>query len=281
MAATLSLLVFGSGCALVSLVDTNGWLADYDQAEREIQSSGRNLLIFYKYGEGNRDKPVEDALASEEIEVRVEDFVRCRLFSGYEPDRRYVAQFGVDRAPALIVLRNDGTYHARTGLMSTGDVRAFLDSTNLPGTVPKYNPYIPYEGTFDWISSLEEAEAQAKTRDKPMLVLFTRWLSRDYAVMSKTLGKYEVYRRFADHVPCHLTVDPILGTNKQAMKRFGVTELPALVVVNPDGDHHTLELPLTPEKVVRWADQHARSRATSAASVSKSAEPPPDGKKVP
>jgi len=131
------------GLCLVGCVSLGGWLNDYVAAELRQQRSQRDLLIFYKDYLDVTSGDVHTALNSPEVKTMTGDMVRCILVTDYEPDRAYVAQFGVQRAPALIIVRTDGTYHARVGPMSADDIVGLLASATEPGKTPNRDPYIP------------------------------------------------------------------------------------------------------------------------------------------
>jgi len=265
-------LVIGSGCMpALTRWASDGWVADYDAAEQRQRESGRELLVFYKDTRPGADTSIEEALASPPVRELIRGYVRCRLFKSYEPDRRYVAQYGIDRAPALILVHRDGTFHARSGLMSTAKLVAFLADAKPPGARPVINPYIPRRPRYDWRRSIEEAQQVARLTGRPLLVVFYRTLSRDWQELNKLLSRHEVYRRFADMVPCRIGLTSLSAD--AYITRFGALKLPAIVIVDCDGTRHVLELPTSYEAVVRFADA-ARKQRTTLPSVTTAAAKP-------
>ncbi len=260
-------LVLATGCSSAWVRwRPNGWDADYGAAEARVAEAGGELLIFYRAVDQSRSDPTFDALRSAPLKQQTARYVRCSLYRSYEPDRRYVAQYGVERAPALIVVHGDGTYHARTGLTSAAQISEFLAAAQPPGAAPVLNPHIPRETNYAWHSSLESAQAAAQKTGQSILIVFNRWWSRDRRKLDKLLARHEVYGRFARMVHCRPW--SILGLGGQSMNRFGVKNLPALVIVHPDGSHHVLELPTSYEAIVRFAD---RARPTGGAATSTAA----------
>lgn len=261
-------LVMATGCSSKWVQwRPNGWDADYSAAEARMAESGGEMLIFYRAVDQGRPDATFDALRSDPLKQQTARYVRCSLYRSYEPDRRYVAQYGVDRAPALIVVHADGTYHARMGLTSAEQISEFLAAAQSPGEAPLLNPHIPRETNYTWHSSLASAEAAARKTGQSILIVFDRWWSRDRRKLEKLLERREVYGRFARMVHCR--PGSIMGFNDQSMARFSVKNLPALVIVHPDGSHNALELPTSYEAIVRFADR-ARptgSEATSTAAV--------------
>ena len=261
-----------SGCVpALTRWASDGWVADYDAAEQLQRDSGRELLILYKDTRTGADTSLEKALAGSPVKEMIRGHVRCRLFKSYEPDRRYVAQYGVDRAPALILVHRDGTYHARSGRTSTAKLTAFLASARPPGARPVINPHIPRRPRYDWHGSVEEAQQIARLTGRPLLVIFYRTLSRDWQELNKLLSRHEVYRRFADMVPCRVGLTSFSAD--AYITQFGALKLPAIVIADSDGSRHVLELPRTYEAVVRFADSARRQRHTPSSASTETAEP--------
>ncbi|MDO8631603.1 MAG: hypothetical protein Q7R41_14045, partial [Phycisphaerales bacterium] len=175
--------------------------ADYQTAERLARESNTGVLILYT----NIDLTREDAMRAAVKGAASGDagkYVRCVLFRDNEPHRRYVAQYGVDRAPALIVVHPDGTYHARNGSMPAEQIADFIASATPPGSRPRLNPYVPRESSYAWNSDFESAERTSRASGRPMLVVLDRWMTRDWRKLRAMLERREVYTRFADMVHC-------------------------------------------------------------------------------
>ena len=234
-----------------------------------MAESGQEMLIFFRAVDQDRPDPTFDALRSAPLEQQTSKYVLCSLYRSYEPDRRYAAQYGVNRAPALIIVHRDGKYHARTGLTSAAQISEFLDASQQSGAAPILNPHIPRETNYVWHSSLKSAEAVAQKTGQSILIVFDRWWSRDRGKLEKLLDRSEVYSRFAGMVHCR--PGSIVGLDDQSMTRFGVENSPALVVVHSDGSHQVLELPTSYEAIVRFAD---RARPTGGAAPSTPAATP-------
>jgi hypothetical protein len=252
------------GCAS-SINRAKHWIAgdlaaDYQAAERLARESNTGILILYT----NIDLTREDAMRAAVKGAASGDagkYVRCVLFRDNEPDRRYVAQYGVDRAPALIVVHFDGTYHARSGHMSAEQTADFLASATPPGSRPKLNPFIPRESNYAWNSHFESAERVSRASGRPMLVVLNRWMTRDWRKLRAMLERREVYARFADMVHCR--PGSLWSSSASAAARFGVKNLPALVIVEPDGNAQALELPASYEAIVRFADGARRGESSA------------------
>lgn len=243
-----------------------GWVNDYQAAEQRQRDSGKPILIFYKNHldplSGAMDRtlhqsPVEGAAAGR--------FVRCILLTDYDPDRVYVAQYDVTRAPALIVVHPDGTFHAREGLLSSDEMLAFLDGAKPPGQSPIVNPYVPRVADFHWTADLKEARASAAKQGKPLLILFKWWLGRDDWRMQRTLEAPEAYRLTADCVHCRLDYDHL--PTRACMAELSIRQTPALVVERPDGTRQMLEGLVPTDDVVRFLQTALKPASSSVGSA--------------
>lgn len=229
------------------------WTSDYETAERLRASTGRTLLVQYLDTRSTYDRPFKSAVQDACGKSANRHFLHCRLFRPYEPDRRYVAQFGVERAPALILVHPDGTYHAYTGAGDRAAIARFLDESQPPGLHPIANPLIPRQPEYAWHSSLDTALEQAAHDGNSTLVVLYRWWQRDWERIEPMLARPEVYRRVAGLVHCKVT--GMAGSPSAEMERFGVTQLPAIVLVRPDGTHEALSVPTGYEAIVRFVDR--------------------------
>ncbi len=229
-----------------------GWVNDYQSAERLAEAPERPLFILYRTKDRTAADPMFDALNSHEIKPRTSGCVRCCLFHSNASDRRYVAQFGVQRAPAVILIHADGTYHAQTGPQSGEQLARFFDAAHPPGTIPAHDPFISRQATYAWMRSLDAAQSAAKSQNRSVLIVLDRWMSRDWRRLHKLLDRPEVHARFVNMIHCR--PGGVLGGGGAVAQTFGVTNLPALVILQPDGSHHALELPTSYESVIRFAD---------------------------
>lgn len=261
--AGLALVLGDPGCA--SKLPTwrgEGWVTDYDSAEREVRDSDRELLIVYQDAGYDADRSIEDALRDGPAAPLAKDYVCCSLVRSYEPDRRYAAQYGVTRAPGLIVVHRDGTYHASTGPLSPQEVVTFLENARPPGSRPAINPFIPRRADYRFLESLEEAQTVARQTGRDLLVVFHRTWSRDWDAIKKLLRRHEVYRRVANMVHCRVAVGGL--SNPALISRFGTLALPALVIARPDGGFEVLQQPTSYEEIARFADRATRAETPSA-----------------
>ncbi|MFQ5589542.1 MAG: hypothetical protein ACE5HE_00125 [Phycisphaerae bacterium] len=250
--AAAAFSAFSAGCGPVRLRLHVGWLADYDTAESRVRETGRDMLIWYQDPRPGNTDPLEEVLRTPIIKSRIRGYVLCRLFKSYEPDRRYVAQFGVERAPALILVHTDGTCHSHSGLMSTETVYSFLLGAKAPGRAVMVNRHIPRRADYRWYRTPEPARRAAEPTQRPILFVFHRRLTGDWWRLEKLLSRREVYQRLGDMVHCRV-VTPIPWADVH-ISEFGALRLPALVIARHDGTYSILETPTSYEAVVRFAD---------------------------
>ena len=254
------------GCALsLPRFEANRWLGDFDTAEQDVAESDKELLILYVSGRRGGESFMQAAMDSESLAELLRDKVRCVLARSYEPDRRYVAQYGVDRAPAVILVHRDGTYHARTGPATPDDIKAFLASSRAPGTPAVYNPHIPRRAHYQWQEAIEPALSQASNERKPALIVYHRKMSRDWQRLKKLLVRHEVCSRFDNLIHCRIGLSGF--GRKMAITPFGALHLPAMVIVRPDGQHAVLELPTSHESIVQFAEKALSPDAQQAANA--------------
>lgn len=248
------------GCASTSLSLLGPrWVADYGTAEARTHETEQPLLIYYKDVEPGKADDVRKLLDESPVRERIDRFVRCVLFRSYEPDRRYVAQFGVERAPALILVHRDGTYHSLTGIMDAGVILDFLAQAQPPGARPDWDPLIPRQANYRWYDDLARAKERSQESQRPMFVVFYRRLTRDWASLRGLLETREVYSRVADMVQCRVGTWQLLSGRLESS--FGELELPAVVVARPGGTFRVLELPTSAASVARFIDRSLEPEA--------------------
>ena len=254
-----------TGCASWSVPFASDWMADYDRAERQQSDSGKQVLFFFKDERRPRNKSIREALADPQVKTLIEPYLKCTLAQEYEPDRRYARQFGVERGPALILLDSDGMYRARSGPMTTDKVRAFLQDADAPRLPAVRNPHLHHEVRYDWSSDLEAVEARAQRTGRPILIVLFHEFSREFEKLREQLDEPPVFRQFRNHEHCKLGV--VWGSRRAVRERFHVRDLPALVVVSPEGDSRVLEKPISARAIVRFARANAEGEATQDASA--------------
>jgi hypothetical protein len=272
-AITLAPFVASAGCtAALGRWSAGGWLADYNTAEKQVQQTGRPLLILYQRSDIEADKSFRRTMKSSLVQRLSARHVRCRLFASYEPHRRYVAQFGVQRPPALIVVHRDGTYHARVGPMTAAETASFLANAGPPGAIPRPDPYLPRTARYEWHDRLADAEAAGQRLQRPVVIVFHRSLTSDWSSLKTLLSRHEVYSRLGGMVHCRIGV--LNPWTEGYITRFGALRLPAIVLLQPDGRFDVLELPTSYESVVRFADAAMATHGAVSLSGSTPAETP-------
>jgi hypothetical protein len=254
------------------LDSVSAWEGDFDAAERRAYRQDRPLLVYYTKAQAWENDPMLEALKSSELRDQTAEMTKCLLTPAHEPNRRYVNQFGVDRAPAIIILHSDGTYHSVQGPRTKDEVREFLAGSKPPGQSPTYNPHVPRPVRYAWISSVDRAEQAGKTRGLPVLVVIDRPFTLDWQRLAPMLERREVWSRVAGMVHCRPGLWG-LGVG-DAQRRLAVDGLPAIVILHPDGTHATLELPNSYEAIARFVDRAASAQESDGSAPSATAATP-------
>lgn len=230
-----------------------GWIAGYEEAVTAAKKSNQGLLVFYRTTNVGVSDPMHDAVQAGLSEAKAVDRVRCFVFASHEPDRRFVRQYGVQRAPALIVIHPDGTFHAAEGPRSAERVAQFLESAIPPGATPTPDRLLPCEVTYDWHHSVESAQSAAANAGQSVFVVLDRWMTRDWLKLGPMVECRDVHSRVAGMVHCRPNAGLWSGVDA-ACRRFGVTNVPAVVVVRPDGSYQALELPGSSRAIAKFLD---------------------------
>lgn len=240
---------------------TSGWSTDYESAERLARKTNAPLALCLTDSKFAADDPSLRALHDERVTTLLAGYVHATLVKSHEPDRRYAEQFGVTRAPSLILVHRDGTFHAYTGAITPDALAAFVEESVPPGAVAVRNPLVPRNCECDWLTDLAAASAQSQATQTPMLVAYERRLTGDWSHLSRILRSREVGIRVADLVHCRVRLLP--NTGAAFITPFGALRLPALVVVQPDGSYHTIETPSSSETVARRLDRYLRPQSAT------------------
>jgi hypothetical protein len=230
------------------------WHLQYQDAEYAARAQEQPLVVFYKDPWDSSSSQMEDLLEGPQAAPLLAGKVRCMLTTDFPPYRKYVAQYGVSQAPALILIHPDGTYHAHNGAMTLERIRAFFTNALPPGAKPVLSPQIPR--TIDyryyrWEGVYGEALAKARRQNRRLLLVYKWWLSAECNELLATLHtRPEVARHFAETVNCLLDRD--YSPNRTHVRRYGVTNVPAMILLHRDGTYHAHTGPMTAEQIVRF-----------------------------
>lgn len=241
------------------------WHTNYDSAESAVRQTGQPMMLRFVNPRPGRPDPLDRIFENARVSSRLGAYVCCVLYGSYEPDRRYVSQYGVRRAPAVMVVHPDDTYHAKTGNMSAEEFLAFLDDAEPPGAPAIINPHIPREARYHWIADLDEVFESVRETGRPGLIVYHRGFTGDFRAIQAMMSKHEVYTRV-----CHMVHGHDGGWNRWATTRetpFGKIALPAIVWLQPDGSHEVLEMPDSSQSIARFVDR-CRRKADSVSETS-------------
>ncbi|MFQ5463329.1 MAG: hypothetical protein ACE5E5_11975 [Phycisphaerae bacterium] len=260
--ALTGVVVATHGCAATGRWIMGGWVADYESAEQRVRDTDRELLIYFKASSQRKTDSVEEILDSAAMKTTLRGYVKCKLFRTHEPHRRYVKQYGVQRAPSLILVHADGTYHATSTVFSREDVKAFLAQSDSAGATPDVNPHLPRAASYRWVRRIEAARQEADQTGQPILYVFVRPMTRDWKNLRSLLNRREVFLRTKRMVACRLS-----SWSKNARKlaeSLGIRDWPAIAICRPDGNNDILERPAAYEPICRLADANLKLHDESA-----------------
>jgi hypothetical protein len=247
----------------VGVWPTGIWVADYEQAEQLASESGHGTLFLFTQKDLTREDAVRVLLEDPAVRGFAADYIPAILFQRNESDRRYAAQFGVHRAPAVIVVHPDGTYHATQGSLTPEKLTAFLSESSPPGATPTINPHVTRQLGYSWIRDWESAKQASQESGRPIFLVLERWMSRDWDALRPMLERREVYSRTANMVHCRPST--AWSSVSGVASELGVENIPAIVIVPANGGQPSiLELPTSYESVVRFADQASGRTVTDA-----------------
>lgn len=248
------------------------WTADYENAEQKASELGTGVLFLFTNHDRTKPDALRDHLKDPTQRGAASAYIPALLFKRNESDRRYADQFGVQRAPAIIVVHPDGSYHSTQGVLSTEKATEFLTQAVPPGTAPKLNPHIARRLGYYWHRDWATAKKAAEDNQREMFVVLERWMSRDWDILEPMIERREVYSRVAHMVHCR----PGTAWNSAGAvaTQLGVQNFPAIVIVPVSGDPRILELPTSYEAIVRFADQKAEPPPAAADKPEAAAEAP-------
>ncbi len=233
-------------------------LVNFSRAERLGKQQQKKLFVYYESWLSADCGEMKRQIQSSTVQQLLADKIVCILEESYEPNVRYVAQYGVQRYPAVILIHRDGTYHQRTGVMSAEGIANFIATAKSPGAQPMINPQIPREIDYEWEADYERAFEIAEQQNRPVFIFYKSVVSTDANEMLGTLDRPEVAELFDDTVNCLL--DWGYPPNRRLMIRYGVTNVPAIVIVNPDGTHHARQGRMTAAQVISFVRTAKASR---------------------
>ena|GEM_PF-1344346 len=241
---------FASGCA-------SRWhlsFAEVEQArlrDRQLGRPERDTLLFYKDPWDPKSGQMQDVLESPLVKPLIADKHRCMLVEAFAPNQRYMTQYRVDSAPALVVVHPDGTYHARLGLLTAEQARNFLTGAVGSGSAIETNAQIlPVPGYY-WHGSYEKAAALAARQNRALLVVYKWWLSAESTELLSRLSRPRVRRQFGEMVHCLLDWDYV--PNRAHVAPYGVSKVPSMIIIRADGTYHTLVGLPTVERIMRFS----------------------------
>ncbi len=239
------ILVVLGGCGVTAV-------EDFTTAERLAAQQKKERFIFYKSALAPESGQMQADLERSDVQQKLADKVYCILVDLYEPNQRFMAQYGVSRAPAVVLIHTDGTYQAHQGPMTEAGVIAFLDVSHAPGLPPRLDAQIPHAVDYQWEGQYSQAAQKAKSSNRRVFIFYKAALNPDCnEILANVLSRQDVARCFLDSVNCLL--DWGHAPNRTLMESFGVTNVPAFVIINPDGTYRTLRGMVTAEQLIGFS----------------------------
>jgi hypothetical protein len=224
---------------------------NYVDAQNIAREREKPMFVFYRDHLDVKSTAMQEILEGP-LQSELAPYVQCSLLSAYDPNRKFMAQYGVLAPPALVIVHPDSTYHSYTGEPSADAIRKFIADSQQPGrkpdvdiTIPRGTDYlVRAKGTYD------EGMELARRQNRNLVIVFKWWLDANSTEMLSRMSRPEVANRLTEAVTCVLDWDFV--PNREHLGRFGVSKYPALVVVHPDGTYAAREGLLTVEEIVRF-----------------------------
>lgn len=227
-------------------------MAGFESAGRLASQQNKELLVFYESWLSPECSEMKLALDSAGVRSRLGNKIYCVLDESYEPNQRIVAQYGIGRFPALILIHRDGTYHQHEGALGAEAIVRFIESSKAPGRRPRINPQIPRTVNYRWEADYERAFARAKQKNRAVFIFYKSVISADCnEMLAGVLNRADVAGLFDGTINCLL--DWGYPPNRRLMARYGVTNVPGIVIVNPDGTYHARQGRMTAAQVISFA----------------------------
>jgi hypothetical protein len=259
----------GRGAAILLALLVGGcgppWVYSYVEAEKLGKAAERPILVFYRDHLDPQCGQMLKTLNTTATRVtNHRNMVRCSLLTAYNPDRRYVAQYGVTSAPALIVIHPDGTYHSRMGSGTAEEVMEFLENATPPGSTPNLDIQVvrPTDYLARAEGTYEKALGKARRQNRKLLIIYKWWLDGDSTEMIRRMMRPEVAARCSETINCILDWDYV--PNRRHVGQHGVSRYPALIIVHQDGRADVREGLMPTEEIVRFLTQVLRPDGSAA-----------------
>ncbi len=209
-------------------------VTSFEEAQRRATRLGKAVFVFYGSWESTECGAMKAAIQTGMVQQHLNDKVTCDLDEIWEPNQQFVAQYGVDRFPAVVVIHRDGTYHSHVGKLNAEQLVAFLEQATPPGRSPMANPQIARKVDYHWIGDFERAVAQAKGAQRPLFVFYKSVISPESNDMLFNVLDHPQVAGMFEH-----TVNAMLdwghAPNRRFMARYGITNVPGVLVIYPDG----------------------------------------------
>jgi hypothetical protein len=242
-----AVLLFITSCGPV-------WRYRFDLAEQAARRSHLPMLVFYKDALDPGSGEALEWFNDGRVAGKLGAYVLCKLANDWSGNRAFVAQFGVQSTPAVIVVHRDGSYHATTNLDHIDSLVNFLEVARPPGAQPDLDATVPRRINYRWRSMYQPALKTAEQQNRRLLIVYKWWLDRNSTkLILDHLRDPEVFARFSRTVNCLLDWNYV--PNRAIAGKYGVDSFPAMIIVEPDGSYRTLSGLPEPGDIVAFAQQ--------------------------
>jgi hypothetical protein len=108
------------------------WLGIYEDALGQARRQNRPLLIVYKWWLSSESTELLRRLSRPEVARHFADMVHCILDWDYTPNRKIMADLGVNKVPAMVIITQSGASYKCVGLVEIKDIVKFAVSARPP-----------------------------------------------------------------------------------------------------------------------------------------------------
>ncbi|MFQ5491761.1 MAG: hypothetical protein ACE5GE_13665 [Phycisphaerae bacterium] len=113
------------------------WYTDFTRASAHARNRGQDLFVFYNSLYSDHSNRMARLLDRSDVANLFQDTVNCRLDFSVPGNRQLMTRYRVDRTPAFLIVRPDGTYYSRLGLLTRQDLMNLRKAAERPGSLPR------------------------------------------------------------------------------------------------------------------------------------------------
>jgi hypothetical protein len=234
-------------------------ITHFDSAQRQAAQQDRDLFIYYESWQSPECGEIKSLIESPRMQRELAGKVVCDLDEIWEPNRRFVAQYGVQRYPAVILVHRDGTYHCHIGGVNEEQLISFLEHAKPPGRSPNIDLHIPRKIDYLWEGDLANALREAEEQRRGLFVFYKSVISADCnEMLFNVFNRPDVSVHFDDTINCML--DWAYPPNREYVAQLGIANVPGIILIRSDGTYHAQEGRMTVGQLLSFI---RRAKATA------------------